>query len=111
MHRSHSVDGMDLEVGENAGNPFAVAPVSKRSNELPGALTPTALPPALAKLRRTYEQTMGSASHCAITDCNAGHATSLTGTVPIPTTHVPEVGDLHDAFFADHPVLASATEG
>ena len=54
MHRLHSVDGMDLEVGEDAGNPFAVAPASKRSNEPPGELTPTALPPALAKLRRTY---------------------------------------------------------
>ena len=50
MHHLHSVDGMDLEVGEDAGNPFAVAPASKRSNEPPGELTPTALPPALAKL-------------------------------------------------------------
>ena len=53
---------------------------------------------------------MGSASHCAITDYNAGRATTLTGTVPIPTTHVPGVGDLHDVFFADRPVLASAAE-
>ena len=54
MHRSHSVDGMDLEVGEDAGNPFAVVPASKCSNEPPGELTPTALLLALAKLQRTY---------------------------------------------------------
>ena len=111
MRRLHSVDGVDLEVGEDAGNPFAVAPASKRSNEPPGELTPTALPPALAKLQRTYEQTMGSASHCAITDCNAGCATSLAGTMPIPTSHVPGVGNLHDAFLANQPALAPAIEG
>ena len=111
MRRSHSVDGMDLEVGEDAGNPFAVALASKRSNEPPGELTPTALPPALAKLRRTYEQTMGSVSHCAIADCNAGRATSLACTMQIPTTHVPGVGDLHNAFLADQPALASTIEG
>ena len=50
MHHLHSVDGMDLEVGEDTGNSFAVALASKRSNEPPGELTPTALPLALAKL-------------------------------------------------------------
>ena len=50
MCHLHSVDGMDFEVGEDAGNPFAVVPASKRSNEPLGELTPTALPPALAKL-------------------------------------------------------------
>ena len=44
MRCLHSVDGMDLEVGEDAGNPFAVAPASKQSNEPPGELTPIALP-------------------------------------------------------------------
>ena len=111
MRRLHSVDGMDLEVGEDIGNHFAVVLASKHSNELPGELTPTALPPALAKLRRTYHQTMGSASHHAIADCNAGCATSLACTVQIPTTHVPGVSDLHNAFLADQPALTSAIEG
>ena len=111
MRHLHSVDGMDLEVGKDAGNPFAVAPASKRSNEPPGELTPTALPPALAKLRRTYKQTMGSASHCAITDCNAGRTSSLTGTMSIPTTHVPGVGKLHDALLANQSALVPAIEG
>ena len=97
MHRSHSVDGMDLEVGEEVGNHFAVALASKCSNEPPGELTPTALPPALAKLRRTYDQTMGSASRRAIADCNAGRATSLVCTVQIPTTH-----DLVSVIFTMH---------
>ena len=50
MRHLHSVDGMDLEVGKDVGNHFAVVLASKRSNELPSELTPTALPPALAKL-------------------------------------------------------------
>ena len=50
MHRSHSVDGMNLEVGEDIGNHFAVTVASKHSNEPSSELTPTALPPALAKL-------------------------------------------------------------
>ena len=50
MRHLHSVDGMDLEVGEDVGNHFAVVLASKHSNEPPGELTPTALPPALAKL-------------------------------------------------------------
>ena len=54
---------------------------------------------------------MGSASHFAIADCNAGRATSLAGTVPIPTTHVPGVGDLHDAFLANQSALAPSIEG
>ena len=54
---------------------------------------------------------MGSASCHAIADCNAGCAISLACTVQIPTTHVPGVGDLHDAFLADQPALTSAMEG
>ena len=81
MRRSHSVDGMDLEVGEDAGNHFAVTVASKRSNEPPSELTPTAPPPALAKLQRTYDQTMRSASHHITADFSARHATALVCTM------------------------------
>ena len=50
MRHSHSVDGMDLEVGKDIDNHFAVMLASKLSNKRSGKLTPTALPPALAKL-------------------------------------------------------------
>ena len=107
----HSVDGMDLEVGEDVNNNFAVTVASKHSNEPPSELTPTALPPALAKLWRTYDQTVRSGS-CRITaDCSAGHATALACTVQVLITHVPNVGDLHDALLGDQPALASAIEG
>ena len=55
MRQSHSVDGMDFEAGEDAGSHFAATAAKKRSNELPSKLTPTALPPALTKLLRTYD--------------------------------------------------------
>ena len=101
MRRSHSVDGMDFEVGEDAGNHFAVMVARKRSNENPSELTPTALLPALAKLWQTYDQTVRSGS-CRITaDCSAGHVTALEHTVQVPITHIPDVGDLHVALLGD----------
>ena len=45
-------------MGEDAGSHFAVAIARKCSNENPSELIPTALPPALAKLRQTYDQTV-----------------------------------------------------
>ena len=102
---------MDLEVGKDVNNNFAVMVASKRSNEPPSELTPTALPPALAKLWRTYDQTVRSGS-CRITaDCSTGHATIQAYTVKVPITHVPNVGDLHDVFLGDQPALASTIEG
>ena len=50
MRHLHYVDGKDLEVGKDVGNHFAVMLASTRSSEPSGKLTPTALPPALAKL-------------------------------------------------------------
>ena len=92
---------MDFEAGEDAGSHFAVTVARKRSNELPSELTPTALLPAPVKLWRTYDQTVRSGS-CHITaDCSAGHATALVRTMQVPITHVPNVGDLHDALLGD----------
>ena len=111
MRQLHSVDGMDFEVGKDAGNHFAATVAGKCSNEPPSELTPTALPPALAKLWRTYDQTVRSGSCCITAGCSAGHATALMCTVQVPITHVTHVGDLHDALMGDQPVLASAIEG
>ena len=92
---------MDSEVGEAAGSHFAVTVARKHSNEPPSELTPTALPPALAKLWRTYDQTVRSGSCRIIADCSTGHATTLARTVKVPITHIPDVGDLHDALLGD----------
>ena len=92
---------MGFEVGEDAGSHFAVTVARKRSNENLSELTLTALPPALAKLQRTYDQTVESGS-CRITaDCSAGHTTALARTVQVPITHIPDVGDIHNAHPGD----------
>ena len=101
MRLSHSVDGMDFEVGEDASSHFVVTVARKRSNELPSELTPTALLPAPVKLWRTYDQTVRSGSRRITADCNTGHATTLAHTVQVPITHIPDVGDLHNALLGD----------
>ena len=101
MRRSHSVDGMDFEVGKDAGSHFAVTVARKRSNKPPSELTPTALPPALAKLRQTYDQTVRLGSRCITADCRARHATAQVRPVQVPITHIPDVGDLHNALLGD----------
>ena len=92
---------MDFEVGKDASSHFAVTLARKRSNELPSELTPTALPPALAKLWRAYDQTVRSGSHHITAVCSTGHATALACTVKVPITHIPDVGDLHNALLGD----------
>ena len=92
---------MDFEVGEDAGSHFAVMVARKRSNEPPRELTPTALPLALAKLRRTCGQAVRSSSRRITVDCSTGHVTALACPVQVPITHIPDVGDLHDALLGD----------
>ena len=92
---------MDFEAGEGAGNHFAVTAARKRSNEPPSELTPTALPPALAKLWRSYDQIVRSGSCCITANCSVGHATAQARPVQVPITHIPDVDDLHNELLGD----------